>query len=134
MMVHWQELTKDISAKDMDDFGEFRETKDEPNLIAGFVISKGSGKAYSIQVQMDTKTLGASSGVKVFCNCDNFKFQWAYVLHKFDALIAPQNFILLPPKQTNPNQVIGCCKHIKVFLELKYKAELRKLNMVKGHV
>lgn len=133
-MVHWQLLTKDISAKDMEDFGEFRETKDTDNLIAGFVVSKGSGKAYSIQVQMDTRTLGASSGVKVFCNCDNFKFQWAYVLHKHDALIAPQNFILLPPKQTNPNLTVGCCKHIKVFLELKYKAELRKLNMVKGQV
>ena len=133
-MVHWVELTKDIKPKDMLDFGEFRETKDEPGLIAGFVVSKGSGNAYSIQVQMDTHSLTDKSKVKVFCNCDNFKFQWAYVLHKHDALIAPQNFILLPPKITNPNQAVGCCKHIKVFLELKYKAELRRLNMVKGQV
>lgn len=133
-MIPWSDLTKDISSKDMDDFGEFRETKDVDNLVAGFVVSKGSGKAYSIQVQMDTAHLGPHSKVKVFCNCDNFKFQWAYVLFKHDALIAPQNFILLPPKQTNPNLAVGCCKHIKVFLELKYKADLKKLNMVKGHV
>ena len=133
-MIQWTELTKDISAKDMDDFGEFRETKDEPNIIAGFVISKGSGKAYSIQVQMDTRSLVQTSRVKVFCNCDNFKFQWAYVLHKWNALISPQNFILLPPKQTNPNLDLGCCKHIKVFLELAFEQQLKKINMMKGHV
>lgn len=133
-MINWKLLTKNISKKDMDDFGEFRETHHGNGILAGIVVSKNSGKAYSIQIQMDTNELQVNSNIKVFCNCDNFKFQWAYVLHKHNALIAPQNFILLPPKQTNPNLDIGCCKHIKVFLELAHENQLRKLNMMKGHV
>lgn len=133
-MINWKELTKNISAKDMNDFGEFRETHHADGVLSGFVVSKGSGKPYSIQIQMNTPTLDNSSKVKIYCNCDNFKFQWAYVLHKHDALIAPQNFILLPPKQTNPNQDIGCCKHIKVFLEMAHNQQLRKLNMMKGKI
>lgn len=133
-MIQWNQLTKNISKKDMEDFGEFRETQHENGVLAGFVVSKSSGKAYTIQVQMNTPTLKSDSMVKVFCNCDNFKFQWAFVLHKHNALIAPQNFILLPPKQTNPNQDIGCCKHIKVFIDLAYANQLKRLNMVKGQV
>ena len=133
-MIQWKTLTKNISRKDMDDFGEFRETQHGNGILSGIVVSKGSGKAYSIQVHMNTDTLKSDSLVKVFCNCDNFKFQWAYVLHKHNALISPQNFILLPPKQTNPNLDIGCCKHIKVFLELAFEQQLKKLNMMKGHV
>lgn len=133
-MINWKTLTKNITRKDMDDFGEFRETHHGNGLLAGIVVSKNSGKAYSIQIHMDTNELSDKSQVKVYCNCDNFKFQWAYVLYKHNALIAPQNFILSPPNQKNPNQEIGCCKHIKVFLELAHEKQLRKLNMMKGHV
>lgn len=133
-MINWQELTKNISSKDMNDFGEFRETKHDNHILSGFVVSKNSGKPYAIQIQMDTELFSLNSRVKVFCNCDDFKFRWAYVLHKFNALIAPQNFVLLPPKQTNPNMEIGCCKHIKVFLELANHTNLKKLNMVKGQI
>jgi hypothetical protein len=133
-MIHWKDLTKNISKKDMDDFGEFRETQHEGGILAGIVVSKQSGKAYSIRIHLDTEHLDNNTKVKVYCNCDNFKFQWAYVLNKYSALIAPQNFILLPPKQTNPDLKIGCCKHIKVFLELAYEKRLRKINMQKGHV
>ena len=133
-MVSWQELSKDINPKDMIDYGEFRETIHKDGILGGFVVSKQTGKAYAIQVQMDTLELQAASKVKVFCNCDDFKFRWAYVLHKFDGLIAPQNFILLPPKITNPNMVVGCCKHIKVFLEKAHDHSLARLNMVKGQI
>lgn len=133
-MILWKDLTKNISKKDMDDFGEFRETQHGDEILAGIVVSKQSGKAYSIRIQMDSEFLDANTKVKVYCNCENFKFQWAYVLNKHNALIAPQNFILLPPKQTNPDLKIGCCKHIKVFLELAHEKRLRKLNMQKGHV
>ena len=133
-MINWQELTKNISAKDMEDFGEFRETLHANHVLSGFVVSKGSGKPYAIQIQMDTEYFAPNSRVKVYCNCDNFKFQWAYVLYKHNALIAPQNFVLLPPKQTNPNMDVGCCKHIKVFLELANKATLKHLNMTKGQI
>ena len=133
-MIPWKVLTKDIKEKDMLEYGEFREAKDNPGLIAGFVVSKQTGKSYSIQIQMDTNTLGTNTKIRAFCNCDDFKFRWAYVLHKFDALIAPQNFILLPPKITNPNMTPGCCKHIKVFLELKYHDNLRKLSLNKGEI
>ena len=133
-MINWRVLTKNISQKDMADFGEFRETSHGNHILSGFVVSKGSGKAYAIQIQMDTEKFSPNSRVKVYCNCDNFKFQWAYVLHKHDALIAPQNFVLLPPKQTNPNMDVGCCKHIKVFLELANDATLKHLNMTKGQI
>lgn len=133
-MVNWKDLTKDIKPKDMLDYGEFRETIHDNGVLGGFVVSKQTGKAYAIQVQMNTLKFEPKSLVKVFCNCDDFKFRWAYVLHKFDALIAPQNFILLPPKQTNPNMTIGCCKHIKVFLEKANEHSLARLNMVKGQI
>lgn len=133
-MINWKVLTKNISQKDMDDFGEFRETHHGNGILSGIVVSKNSGKAYSIQVHMNTDMLTDNSLVKVFCNCDNFKFQWAYVLNKHNSLIAPQNFILLPPKQTNPDLTIGCCKHLKVFLELAYAHQLKRINMMKGHV
>ena len=133
-MILWKDLTKNISKKDMDDFGEFRETQHGDEILAGIVVSKQSGKAYSIRIQMDSEFLDANTKVKVYCNCDNFKFQWAYVLHKYDSLIAPQNFILLPPKIKNPTLEIGCCKHIKVFLELAFQNQLKRLNMIKGYV
>ena len=133
-MINWKELTKGISPKDMIEYGEFRETHHDNHILSGFVVSKGSGKPYAIQIQMDTEHLAQNSKVKVYCNCENFKFQWAYVLYKHDALIAPQNFVLLPPKQTNPNMNVGCCKHIKVFLELAHDANLKRLNMVKGQI
>ena len=133
-MVNWKDLTKEIKPKDMLDFGEFRETKNEDGILAGFVVSKQSGKPYAIQIQMNTQTLQPNTKIKAYCNCDDFKFRWAYVLHKFDGLIAPQNFILLPPKQTNPNMEVGCCKHIKVFLEKASEHSLARLNMVKGQI
>lgn len=133
-MIKWQELTKDVKPKDMIEYGEFRETIHKDGVLGGFVVSKQTGKAYIIQVHMNTLEFKSNTEVKVFCNCDDFKFRWAYVLHKFDSLIAPQNFILLPPKQTNPNMAVGCCKHIKVFLEKANEHALTRLNMVKGHI
>lgn len=133
-MINWQNLIKNVDQKDIEDYSELREGNSKPGMLNGILFSKKSGKGYNIVVQTNTDQLLPTSLVRVYCNCDDFKFRWAYVLHKFEALIAPQNFILLPPKQTNPNMTVGCCKHIKVFLEKANAHSLARLNMVKGQI
>lgn len=133
-MINWQNLIKNVDQKDIEDYSELREGNSKPGILNGILFSKKSGKGYNIIVQTNTEKLLDNSLVRVYCNCDDFKFRWAYVLHKFDGLIAPQNFILLPPKITNPNMTVGCCKHIKVFLEKAHDHSLARLNMVKGQI
>jgi hypothetical protein len=52
----------------------------------------------------------------------------------YDALLAPTSFILTPPKITNKTQDIGCCKHIKIFLQKKSKNQVNKIDMTKGNL
>jgi len=52
------------------------------------------------------------SNVKVYCNCSDFQFRWAYVLDQHKALLHPENFVLEPPKNKNPGMTVGACKHL----------------------
>ena len=133
-MIKWQDLIKNVNPRDIKEYSEIREGHSKNNIINGILFSKKSGKGYNIIVQTNTEKLLDNSLVRVYCNCDDFKFRWAYVLHKRDALLAPTTFILTPPKITNTAQDIGCCKHLKVFLEKKFKNELHQINMTKGNL
>ena len=135
-MLHWRELIKNVDQKDIEEYGVFREApdSDKNHRLNGVVVSKKTTKSYNIVCMMDTQTFQENTSMKVFCNCEDFAFRRAYVLHKYDALLAPQNFILTPPKKTNPNEIVSTCKHIKVFLEKAHDHSLARLNMVKGQI
>ncbi len=101
-------------------------------MLNGIVVSKKSGKAYNVEIQINTKTLEANSNVKVSCSCDDFKFRWAAVLHKEGALLNPKNFRLDEPKVTNPNGIQSACKHIHTFMKTEMDNTLRGFSGRKG--
>lgn len=135
-MLLWKDLIKNIEPKDLEEYGVFREAPDsnKNHYLNGVVISKKSSKSYNIVCQMDTLTFEENTKMKVFCNCDDFAFRRAFVLHKYDALLAPQHFILTPPKKTNPNEIVSTCKHIKVFLQLKHNQVIKTLSKDKDSI
>jgi hypothetical protein len=103
-------------------------------FISGVCVSKHSGKAYNIEIEMDTQNLQPDTKVRVACSCPDFKFRWAYVLHKQGALLHPSNFILTPPKITNPNEIEATCKHLHIFAMNELNNELKNFSVVKDRI
>lgn len=60
---------------------------------------------------LDSK-IQISSNVKIFCDCDFFKFNLAFGLNKIGSLLHPEEFRLLPPKSKNTSLTLSGCKHI----------------------
>ena len=135
-MIPWQTLIAQVDPKDIEEYGLFRESSvlDKDHYLGGLVISKKTQKSYNIMCQLDTVKFEENSKVRVFCNCDDFAFRRAYVLAKQDALLRPHDFILTPPKKTNPNEILSVCKHIKVFLLLKYQKKLKTISQIKDSI
>lgn len=108
------------------------------DILGVLVINKDpkSQKAYNILIQSNSYPITENSSVKVFCNCDNFKFQWAYVLDQKQSLLNPNNgqFILTPPKQTNPNQDIGVCKHVYASIVGLLNKDIPEMNKQTGKI
>lgn len=105
-----------------------RKVSGQEYMIQGVAVNKKSHKAYNIEIQMDTKELEPTSKVKVVCNCEDFKFRWAYVLHTQGALLNPRNFQLTPPEKTNPNEVMNACKHIHAFIKNEFDHMLKTFS------
>jgi hypothetical protein len=61
------------------------------------------------RVTADTPTM-------VFCSCPDFRYTFAYVLHKYGALLYDEEFPIefktIPPKKRNPYQIPWACKHV----------------------
>ena len=109
-----------------------RKTGSTLNKVEGVVINKKSGKGYNVVISMDTEEMQPNSMLKVYCNCDDFKFRWAYVLDQKDALLFPSKFRLDPPKSTNPDQVMNACKHIHTFIKSESDKGLKTFSKRKG--
>ena len=105
---------------------EIRETND-PDCYHFIVVNKKSQQGYNIKISTDNGKFDKTSKCKVSCNCDNFQFQWGYVLFKNDGLYNPHRLILTPPVEKNPNMVIGCCKHIKYAI---YKKLINQVPLI----
>jgi hypothetical protein len=102
-----------------------RKVAGQDYMIQGVALNKKSHKSYNIELQMDTKTMEPDSMVKVVCNCEDFKFRWAYVLSEQGALLNPRNFQLTPPVKTNPDETLNACKHIHAFIHQEMKHALK---------
>lgn len=109
-----------------------RKSASVPFRVEGIVINKKSGKGYNIAVLMDSEKLELTSNLKVSCSCHDFKFRWAYVLYKQDALLTPNQFVLDPPKITNPSENISACKHIHKFMNDEVDRTLKTFSRRKG--
>jgi len=103
-----------------------------PFLVKGVVINKKSGKAYNIDIHMDTEKMTAQSKVKVACSCDDFKYRWAYTLHQKGSLLNPKSFVLEPPKITNPDGNVNACKHIHTFIKTELSKTLKSFSTRKN--
>ena len=106
-----------LQDKDLLEFGQVTQIPAGDYNLRGFIVNNTTGKAYNIVLKMDTPKLVPETNFSVFCSCDDFKFRWAWVLNEHDSLLAPQTFILTPPKKTNSAHKLDVCKHIKVFLK-----------------
>lgn len=118
--------------KDADNM-EIRETTD-PDCFHFVVVNKKSRQGYNVKILTDNGIINTQSKAQVSCNCDNFQFQWAYVLFKNDALYNPHRLILTPPVEKNPNMIIGCCKHIKLAIYKKLTNNVPKLSSIIGNI
>jgi hypothetical protein len=105
-----------------------------PHHMSGVVINKKSETAYTINIESDTEDLEANSMIKVACTCDDFKFRWAAVLYQKDALIKPTRFRLDPPKKTNPNMIVGGCKHINEYIIHVMSQKIKGFSKVKNKI
>lgn len=114
---------------------EIREMAD-PDCQHYVVVNKSSQHGYNVKIVTDQKDNEITQGckVKVSCNCDNFQFQWAYVLYKNDGLYNPHRLVLTPPVVKNPQEIIGACKHIKLALYRKMTHNVKKISNVNGEI
>jgi len=69
-----------------------------------------SGKIFNLNPNIN-------SAVIVHCDCNNFKFQWEYVLNINDAARVI-NSNGNPAIVTNPNNIAGFCKHLHKCAEI----------------
>lgn len=105
-MVTLIQLTDNIKPEMMNEPVEFV-TKNN-----NMVIATTHGKTVQIKNLNSSQGWVPNTPVKVDCTCDDFKYRRAYVLWKHGALLYPENYLLEPPKKTNPGMVVSGCKHI----------------------
>lgn len=67
---------------------------------------------HQVFIQIYGDKISVKSPVKLYCDCDFFKYNLAYALYKQDSLLYPENFILTPPKKKNTSLTLSGCKHI----------------------
>lgn len=129
-MISISDMIKTVDAKDMEEFGSFREnpSSGQNKTLNGFVVSKKTEKIYRMQILMDTDDLTNDTKGAYYCDCQEFMYRCAYVLYTKKALLHPNLFVLTPPKVTNPNREVKLCKHLKVFLTRKLHANLRGVS------
>lgn len=132
-MVRVQDLIKPI--KDDKEL-IIRESPSSLENVSNFIIiNKISKTAYNVSLEYDkTKNLNINSNIRVVCNCDDFQFRWAYVLFTKDGLYNPHRLVLTPPVKTNPNQNIGCCKHISQILNEKLHNNIKMFSPRQGSI
>ncbi len=109
-----------------------RKSSITPFNIRGVAVNKKSGKAYNIEIQMDTEFLTSDSNVRVACSCDDFQYRWAYALFQKGALLNTKKYVLTPPNKTNPDLIMSACKHIHAFVTNELSGELKTFNPKQG--
>lgn len=115
-----------------------RKIRDIDYILNGVVVNKNSStkspKAYNVDIHLDTPKLLPTSKCRVSCTCHDFQFRWAYVLWKKDALLNPRNYVLEPPKITNPDGILNACKHIHTFMKAEMDKVLRQMSNRKNQI
>jgi len=128
-MIPFQDLTR--APKDADTM-IMRKNDTVDYRLTGVAVNKKSGKAYSLEVEMNTKKLEPDSMVKVACTCHDFKFRWAYALDQVGALLNRNMYVLKPAKITNPDNDTKVCKHLHTFMKLELEHMLKHFSKRKG--
>ena len=86
--------------------------KKEDNSI---IISGVTNRHNQTIIFLD-KEITYNTYVKVDCDCESFRFEFAYIIN--DSLINPRSYPKVPPKNKNPKGVKGVCKHIIALANL----------------
>ena len=76
---------------------------------------------YVVKIESDTPKIIPTSKLKVYCSCLDFRYRLAYCFNQHGALLTQPDFVLEPPKETNPTCTIRSCKHINAAI--KYAIE-----------
>jgi len=71
---------------------------------------------YVVKIESNTPKITPSSKIKVYCSCLDFRYRLAYCFDQHGALLTQPDFVLEPPKETNPTCTVRSCKHINVCL------------------
>lgn len=67
---------------------------------------------HNVEINIIGDTINIKNPVKIYCDCDFFKYNLAYTLYKNNALLYPERFMLRPPRVKNLNMQLSGCKHI----------------------
>ena len=86
---------------------DIKAIKSENNIQ---IISAANG--HNVEIIIMDEKINIHSPVKIYCDCEFFKYNLAYSLHKNNALLHPKNFILSPPRKKNQSLQLSGCKHV----------------------
>lgn len=76
------------------------------------IIINGIANNHNVKIIVNDIELRVGSPVMVTCDCDAFKYNFAYGMYKMKSLIDPEHFFLKPSKKKNPSMTISGCKHL----------------------
>ena len=92
-------------------------------------------RIYYVSIGTPDVVLNNNSFVSVYCSCPDFAYTFAYVLYKNNSLLYPNEFpiefLTIPPKKRNPQQIPFVCKHC--YTVLKYCLQT-KFNFTENNV
>lgn len=99
------------------------------------IIFKGSNGSHTVIIEFisfnEGKDINLTTPVKVFCDCESFKFEFAYACDKKEGLLNQSMFFPKPPKEKNSFLIATGCKHIIGFAQFINK---NKFNYIKQAV
>lgn len=81
----------------------------------GILISCNANDKYTCNLFLFGKKININSKIKVNCDCESFKYEFAYTLNKHNALLDNEMFIKYitkPPRKKNRYLIPTACKHI----------------------
>ena len=76
------------------------------------IVIHSVANGHEVYIENLSDSIAAKNPVRVFCDCDFFKYNLAYPLYKTGSLLFPERFMLKPPKHKNTSMQLSGCKHI----------------------
>ena len=81
-------------------------------IVDNNILIESKANNHHVLIVHGGNKLSVAAPVVLYCDCEFFKFNLAYGLHKNNSLLNPEQFVLKPPKKKNTSLTLSGCKHI----------------------